>query len=317
MSIVERALKRLQQSGQTAAQAARPTTPTAPADRKARPAAPAVPPAAQSREVGSRRQFGDPAKTLHVDFDQLRRAGLMPPEHQQRELSHQYRTLKHPILRNAFGADGSPADTGRNSPRTLMVTSALPGEGKTFTAINLALSLALEKDHSVILVDGDAPKPHVSQAFGIGGEPGLLDLLGNADLQVESVVLPTDVRGLFLLPIGRRSEAATELLASARMRQVIEELGRLDVNGIVLLDSPPMLLTSEAQVLASLFGQVVLVVGAGSTPQQAVTDALGIIGEGPQVGLVLNQALHDNNVGGYYGYGYGDGFLDTTQTDKQ
>lgn len=313
MSIVERALKRLQQSSQAAAEAAaRP--PAAPVQRKAGPAAS---PPRMGRETVVQQQIGNPEKSIHIDFDQLRHAGLLPPEHQQREIAHQYRLLKRPILKYAFGADAPPAESRAASPRTLMVTSALPGEGKTFTAINLALSLALEKDHSVVLVDGDAPKPHVSQAFGIGSEPGLLDLLINPAMQVKSAVLPTDVRGLYLLPIGRRSESATELLASARMRQVIDELERLDDNLIVLLDSPPILLTSEAQVLASLFGQAVVVVRAGGTPQQAVVDALGLIGEGPHVGLVLNQALHDNNVGGYYGYGYGDGFLDSTQAEAK
>ncbi|HQW10039.1 MAG TPA: hypothetical protein PLK05_12760, partial [Steroidobacteraceae bacterium] len=197
MSIVERALKRLQQSSQAAAEAARP--PAAPVQRKAGPAAS---PPRMGRETVVQQQIGNPEKSIHIDFDQLRHAGLLPPEHQQREIAHQYRLLKRPILKYAFGADAPPAESRAASPRTLMVTSALPGEGKTFTAINLALSLALEKDHSVVLVDGDAPKPHVSQAFGIGSEPGLLDLLINPAMQVKSAVLPTDVRGLYLLPIG-------------------------------------------------------------------------------------------------------------------
>jgi exopolysaccharide/PEP-CTERM locus tyrosine autokinase len=313
MSIVERALKRLQESSQAAAKTGRP----APAATVLRKDASASSLTTGSREAAARRPIGNAEKSVHINFDQLRRIGLLPPEHQQRELAHQYRTLKRPILKYAFGADAPAADSPATSPRALMVTSALPGEGKTFTAVNLALSLALEKDHSVILIDGDAPKPHVSQAFGIGGEPGLLDLLANPGMAVDSAVLSTDVRGLYMLPIGRRSESATELLASARMRQVVDELGRLDDDCIVLLDSPPILLTSEAQVLASLFGQLLLVVRAGGTPQQAVADALGIIGEGPRVGLVLNQALHDNSIGGYYGYGYGDGFLESTQAETK
>ena len=313
MSIVERALKRLQESSQAAAKTGRP----APAATVLRKEVSTTPLTTGSREAASRRPISNAEKSVHINFDQLRRIGLLPPEHQQRELAHQYRTLKRPILKYAFGADAPAADSPATSPRALMVTSALPGEGKTFTAVNLALSLALEKDHSVILIDGDAPKPHVSQAFGIGGEPGLLDLLANPGMAVESAVLSTDVRGLYMLPIGRRSESATELLASARMRQVVDELGRLDDDCIVLLDSPPILLTSEAQVLASLFGQLLLVVRAGGTPQQAVADALGIIGEGPRVGLVLNQALHDNSIGGYYGYGYGDGFLESTQAETK
>lgn len=308
MSIVERALKRLQQSGQMPPGAKAP-------DRRSAPA-PAPSSAAREPVPARGRQLGDPAKTLHVDFDGLRRAGLLPPEHQQRELAHQYRILKRPILKCAFGADPPPPETRQGSLRALMVTSALPGEGKTFTAINLALSLALEKDRSVILIDGDAPKPHISKAFGLGGEPGLLDLLARPEMPVEPAVRPTDVPSLYLLPVGNRSDTATELLSSTRMRQVLEELQRLDENGIVLLDAPPILLTSEAQVLASLFGQLVLVVRSGTTPQQAVTDALGIIGEGPRIGLVLNQALHDD-AGGYYGYGYGDGFRESMQTEKQ
>lgn len=315
MSIVERALKRLQQSGQGPAQPPKPpAAPNAPVGRLMPSGNP--PPGARA-PAQSRRLVGNTEKTIHIDFEALRRVGLLPPDHQQRELAHQYRTLKRPILKFAFD-DEAPAEvTGMASPRTLMVTSALPGEGKTFTSINLALSLALEKDHSVILIDGDAPKPHVSQTFGVGSEPGLLDLLVHPELPVESLVLPTDVRGLYILPIGRRSESATELLASARMREVIGELERLDDHGIALFDSPPILLTSEAQVLASLFGQLVLVVRAGVTPQQAVSDALTIIGEGPRIGLVLNQALHDNNIGGYYGYGYGDGFAESIQAEKQ
>ncbi|MBV6422396.1 MAG: hypothetical protein NAOJABEB_00177 [Steroidobacteraceae bacterium] len=308
MSIVERALKRLQQSGQPPAQSREP---------RAEPMARATAPHAASREAPARKFTGDPGKTVHVDFEALRRSGLLPPEHQQRELAHQYRTLKRPILKFAFGGDPSAEESRTASPRTLMVTSALPGEGKTFTSLNLALSLALEKDHNVILVDGDAPKPHVSHVLNVGAAPGLLDLLANPEMRVESVVLPTDVRGLYVLPIGRRAESATELLASARMRQVIGELEQLDRQSLVLLDSPPILLTSEAQVLGSLFGQVVLVVRAGVTPQQAVTDALAIIGEGPRVGIVLNQALHDNSVGSYYGYGYGDNFTGAAQTEQQ
>jgi exopolysaccharide/PEP-CTERM locus tyrosine autokinase len=310
MSIVERAIKRLQDSAQGGAKG--PRAPSPPVGRVVPSvAAPGTPPG----EPRSRREIGSTEKSIHIDYDALRQRGLLPPEHQQRQIAHQYRLLKRPLLKAAFDA-AAAHDSTAASPRTIMVTSALPGEGKTFTSINLALSLALEKDHRVILIDGDAPKPHVSHTFGVASEAGLFDVLTNPGLPVESVVLPTDIRGLYIVPIGRRSDSATELLSSARMRQVVAELQALDDYGIVLFDSPPILLTSEAQVLASLFGQVVLVVRASGTPQQAVTDALAMIGEGPRVGLLLNQALHDNNVGGYYGYGYGDGFVESQQAGQ-
>jgi exopolysaccharide/PEP-CTERM locus tyrosine autokinase len=273
-------------------------------------------PAATPREPPTRKVIGNTEKSIHIDFDALRQSGLLPPEHQQRQIAHQYRTFKRPLLKAAFDDTAGAGGAAGASPRTIMVTSALPGEGKTFTSINLALSLALEKDHSVILIDGDAPKPHVSHTFGVAREPGILDVLTNPDIPVESVILPTDISGLYIVPIGHRTDTTTEHLSSARMRRVVAQLEALDDYGLVLFDSPPILLTSEAQVLASLFGQVVLVVRAGVTPQQAVTDSLAMIGEGPRVGLVLNQALHDNNVGGYYGYGYGDGFVESQQAGQ-
>lgn len=301
MSIVEKALKKLQASGGAPPVETRPggaaasAGPSGQAARHEPAAGPdgsrAVPPARSS-------------KLFHVDFDRLRHAGMIPPEHQQREISDQYRTIKRPLIRNAFDPQAQTGATGVASLRSIMVSSALPGDGKTFTSVNLALSLSLEQDHSVLLVDADIPKPHVSEALGLLNEPGLMDALVDPNLQVESLVLPTDVRGLSVLPVGHRSDTATELLASARMRQVIASLERLDPQGLVVVDSPPILLTSEARVLASLFGQVLLVVRAGVTPQQAVTDAIAVVGEGPKIGLVLNQAVHEGVGTGYYGYGY-------------
>ena len=258
-----------------------------------------------------RTSLGSPQKTVTIDFDRLRQAGLLPPEHQQRELAHQYRTLKRPLIKHAFEPQEGAAAPGTGALRSIMVSSALPGDGKTFTSVNLALSLALEKDYSVLLVDGDSAKPHLSRTFGIDREPGLLDLLEDPSLDVESVIAPTSVRGLSLLPVGRRTENATELLASARMRQVVAKLESLDPHLLVLVDSAPILLTSESRVLASLFAQVVLVVRATGTPQHAVLEAVRIVGEGPRLGLVLNQA--NNGPGDPYGY-YGE-YYPAKETD--
>jgi Mrp family chromosome partitioning ATPase len=165
----------------------------------------------------------------------------------------------------------------------------------------------MEKDFAVLLVDGDVAKPHVSEIFGAADEPGLLDLLVDPNRPIESVILSTDTPRLSLLPAGRRSELATELLASARMRQVIEMLERLDPQMLIVVDSPPLLVTSEARVLSTLFEQIVLVVLAGSTQQQAILDAIEAIGEKPGLRLVLNQATHVGPGGNYYGYGYNYG----------
>ncbi len=300
MSIVEKALQKLHAAGHAKPAAPAPRVTVSP-EAASVPAAPTSVPDVRRRV----RPTLNASKTVRIDMDKLRFERLLPPEHQHRELAHQYRTLKRPLIRNAF----DDAASTRVGARSIMVSSALPGEGKTFTSINLALSLAMERDHSVLLLDGDIPKPHVSTALGVRDEPGLLDLLADSNLPIESVVLPTDVRGLSVLPVGRnRADGATELLASARMRDIIAQLEHFDPQGLVLVDSPPILLTSEARVLAQLFGQVVVVVKAGATPQQAVTEAIGLIGEGPRLGLVLNEAAHETSIGNY-GYYYGSDSL--------
>jgi receptor protein-tyrosine kinase len=240
-----------------------------------------------------------PNKTVHVDRAGLRSSGLLPPEAQERELADQYRAIKRPLIETALNdADGVAS-------QLIMTASALPGDGKTFTCINLALSMSLEKDYTVLLVDGDVAKPHISKVFGVDKEPGLLDVLADPNLDIESVILPTDVPRLSLLPAGRHSETATELLASGRMTLVAQQLAARSNRGLVLFDTPPVLLTSEARVLAALAGQVVLVVKAGVTPQQAVKDAIETIGAAKNVRLVLNQAELSGPLGYYYGYRYG------------
>jgi protein-tyrosine kinase len=237
---------------------------------------------------------------IRVDRNALRSEGLMPPEHQERALADQYRQIKRPLIGNALGGGGiAKLPHGQ----LIMLASAVPGEGKTFTSINLALSMALEKDVSVLLVDADVAKPHISRTFGVEQEPGLLDLLREESAHVDSFVIPTDVPGLSILPAGRRSDTATELLASRRMQQVAHSLAERDPSRITLIDSPPLLLTSEARAVSQSVGQIVVVVRAGITPQQAVLDGIGYLGEGKFIGLVLNQSTVSAPGGYYYGYG--------------
>ncbi|MGQ0428421.1 MAG: AAA family ATPase [Gammaproteobacteria bacterium] len=317
MSIVERALNKLKASAPAPAARAEPP-PTIRVGRvvdveRPKPDAAALP---QPRAI-----LGNRLRTVRIDLAALRSNGFLPPEQHERELAHQFRTIKRPLIRHALPPGeplAGPVAAGR---RTIMVSSALPGEGKTFTAVNLALSLAMEKDHSILLVDGDVAKPNISQIFGAGNEPGLLELLADARRSVESVILSTDTPRLSLLPAGKPSDVATELLASARMRQVLDNLERIDPHLLIVCDSPPILLTSEARVLASLFEQVVLVVRAGATQQQAVIDAIEAIGDKPGLRLVLNQAHRAGAAGNYYGYGYVYGYAaseasNITQTGK-
>jgi protein-tyrosine kinase len=295
MSLVELTLKKMQ--------AARGGAVTRPPDLPARlgtvarnePPAPGANPSAGA----TTKHHSD--KLIRIDRQALRSAGLLPPDHQERQLSDQYRQIKRPLIAAASGRGVDKIANGQ----IIMMASAMPGEGKTFTSINLALSMSLEKDISVLLIDADVAKPHISRTFGVENEPGLLDVLHDDKLDIESLIIPTDVPNLSILPAGKASETATELLASNRMKEMVAQLARNDASRVALIDSSPLLLTSESHALSRAVGQVVLVVRAGQTPQQAVLNALDQIADGVSVGIILNQSTAAP-LGQYYGYGYGD-----------
>ena len=241
-------------------------------------------------------------KVVTVSLNALRAAGLLAAEDEERRVAAEYRQIKRPLIAAALGRRMPAVHNGR----VIMVASALPGEGKTFTSVNLALNMALEKDTTVLLVDADLPKPQISRTFGVDDEPGLLDVLLDESKDIESAVIPTNIRGLSILPAGRPTSNATELLASSRMERLVANLVNADPRRIVLFDSPPLLLTSESRVLAGVVGQIVVVVRAESTTRQAVLEAVGCLGEGKSVGLILNQS-QSAPAHVYYGYGdYGD-----------
>jgi exopolysaccharide/PEP-CTERM locus tyrosine autokinase len=250
-------------------------------------------------------------KTLSVDLNALRIAGYMPEAESDRVLANQYRQIKGRLIRNAFPrvTPSIPA-AGAVKRSIIMVTSALPGDGKTFTSINLALSMARERDVSVLLVDADVLKPHVSRIFGVDEEQGLTNALVDHSTSAESLILPTNIRGFSILPAGPLVENASELINSERMRQTLDGLCQAEPRRIVLLDSPPLLITAESRTLLGLAGQVVLVVREGVTPRQAMIDAITLFDEKQVGGIVLNDA-RVAGMQGYYGYGsygtYGDG----------
>ena len=220
------------------------------------------------------------------------------------QLTEEFRYIKRPLILNAEGKGPALIDHGN----LVMVTSSIAGEGKTFTALNLALSIASERGKTVLLVDADVAKPTISVNLGVRERPGLIELLTDESLRVQDVLLRTEISNLTILPGGGRHRHATELLASESMRRLADEISSRYSDRIVVFDSPPLLLTSEAQVLAALMGQIVLVVEESRTSHQVLQRALGRIDKNHIVGLVLNKS-HQRIGGGYYGgygyYGYG------------
>ncbi len=234
-----------------------------------------------------------PSRKVNIDFPSLERAGTLVPVRERTVASEEFRHIKRPILKTA----GSQDEQGRSS--LVMVTSALPGEGKTFFALNLAMSLAAEIDTSVLLVDVDVLRPSVLSRLGVSSEFGLLDLLSDDKLKLNDVVLSTNVPNLQLLGSGSSRSTASELLSSQRMKAL---MGNLCAPGrVVVFDGPPLLVTNEARVLAGQVGQVVFVVEAMATPQSAVARALESLQSIPNVSVVLNRSHPSTST---YGYGY-------------
>jgi Mrp family chromosome partitioning ATPase len=171
--------------------------------------------------------------------------------------------------------------------------------------VNLAFSISLERELNVLLVDADVAKPHISRAFGLEGAPGLIDLLLEEAGDVADLLVRTDLNDIQVLPAGRSHPQATELLASERMSAVVKELATRYSDRIVLLDSPPLLITSEAQALAGQVGQIALVVEAGNTSRQSLAQTLDTLARDKAINLILNKSDW-GQVGSYYGeYGYG------------
>jgi exopolysaccharide/PEP-CTERM locus tyrosine autokinase len=245
-----------------------------------------------------------PAITL--DLGHLQQVGLLPEAAEAWRTRDQYRVIKRHLLRPL--AEGEAESELARRKNLIMVTSSLPAEGKTYTAFNLGLSIARERDYSVILVDADIAKRDLSQKLGLQKFRGLVDLLRDDMLTLADVIVPTNIPGLKVIPSGPFDETASELLASLQMVKRVNELLRDFSGDVVLFDSGPLIVSNEASVLADRVGQIAMIVHAGVTLQDSVTEALSRINSEAPIGVILNgwepTAIFEQQ---YYGtqYGYG------------
>jgi exopolysaccharide/PEP-CTERM locus tyrosine autokinase len=276
------------EAAMTRARGAAPAAP-APAPRRAAPAAasPAIAPRPGARIV-------------ELDLARMQAMGLVTAAGGRTPLVEDFRIIKRPLLKRAFAATAP----GTRPGNLIMITSSLPGEGKTFCAINLAMSIAMELDHTVLLIDADVARPSVLSTLGLPAERGLMDVLLDDKLDVADVMLRTNVDTLSILPAGTSNPRATELLASQTMNTLVEEIANRYPDRIVIFDSPPLLLTSEAHVLASHMGQIVVVVEAEETTQHAVQEALAQLEGMDNVNLIYNKTREFPGTE-TYNYNYG------------
>src|SRR5882672_6166271 len=245
-------------------------------------------------EIRPTRPVRTTARSLNIDLDRLRSQSILTPDAVRTPVAEGFRRIKRRILANL-------ANSKAAAPTNLvMVSSDLPGEGKTFCATNLAISIALEMDRTVLLVDADVAKPSIPQVLGLTAEQGLMDVLRDPRIDLAHVLWSTDIGKLTLLAAGTVHQHTTELLASDAMRELLREMAERYHDRIIIFDSPPLLAASEAGVLASQMGQIVVVVEAGKTSEEALKAALGRIESSNVAGLLLNKGE-----GPGLGYHYG------------
>ncbi|MCS6778199.1 MAG: TIGR03016 family PEP-CTERM system-associated outer membrane protein [Geminicoccaceae bacterium] len=219
-----------------------------------------------------------------IDRDRLVARGFLDPSGGRTALGEELRLVKRLLVERALEPSARPRE------RVIAVTSALAGEGKTFIAVNLALSLSLEREARVVLIDADPIKAAAVETLGVPRAPGLAELLGPQPADPAELFVRTDLERLTVLAPGAPDPRFTELLSSRGMRAVLEAMLSADPSLVVVIDSPPLLASSEAQAVAHLAGQTVLVVAAETTPRQAVDRAIALIAEHTEVELLLNRA---------------------------
>lgn len=311
MSIIEKAASRIDQQRHAPAVAKTPEAAAVDAIEAAAPTAPVVlapvaptpePAAAHATaEAESRPAQKFSTRRVELDLNRMRDMGMVTAASGRTRLLEDFRVIKRPLLQRAFVERAE----GEKPGNLIMVTSSLPGEGKTYCAINLAMSIAMELDHTVLLVDADVARPSVLRSLGLPAHRGLMDILVDEKIDMADVMLRTNVDTLSILPAGTSTPRATELLASSAMSTLVDEIAHRYPDRVVIFDSPPLLLTSESRVLASHMGQIVMVVEAQTTTQHAVKEARHQLEGYQNVNLIYNKTREFPGIEETYDYHYG------------
>ena len=308
MSSIEKAIERLiakQKQGDATQLLGKVEDNDTPGDKSRKPVASLSKTAAIEEETADK---GDVAAKLsgstekricHLDFKRLDKSGFLVPETSHVRLAEEYRVIKRPILMNAFNKGAVPVDKGN----LVVVTSAVEGEGKTYTALNLAMSIGLELDCTILLVDADIIMRSLTKTLGLEGETGLVDILQDRNMDVGDAILATNIDRLKILPAGKTTKNPTELLASARMVSITEELSQRYPDRIILFDAPPVLAATETASIMHHMGQVIVVVESSRTPTDVIKSCVEHIDGDKVVGMVLNKSRSHGKTGYYGGYG--------------
>jgi protein-tyrosine kinase len=291
--LIQRAAERLRAAQRPAAADAAPPAPVAAAE-SVPPVV--VPPGADPEAAGD---DGDALRTrreVKIDRQRLAKAGITFAVTERSRIAEEFRIILRQILAKAETIETGPS-------RLIMVTSARPREGKTFTAINLALAIASQRDFRVLVMDCDVERQSLTSILGIDADTGLFDVLENESLDMRDILLRTDIPNLTVLPAGNRRPGVPELMSSRRMRDVLSEMAHRYSDRYIIVDAPPCLATSDPSILASMVGQIVFVVEANRTQEPEIDESLRLISTCPNISLILNKT--EGTSSDYFGsYGY-------------
>ncbi len=233
-----------------------------------------------------------------IELSFLEKVGLDIADLMQGSFAEDYRHIKRPLVNNAR----LPYKQGARNSNIILVTSAVPGEGKSFTAVNLAVSIAMEQDHKALLIDADFIQPTLTRAVGLEGRQGFIETLTQKDTTIADVIYKTELPDFRFIPAGAPHYRSNELVASEEMQLKLAEISKRYADRVIVLDSSPLLATSEAHVLASLVDQVVLVVEAEKTPRALVEEALAALKREDQFVALLFNKDKSTRRHRYYGY---------------
>ena len=243
----------------------------------------------------------DISRSIELDLEDLEQRHFVSLSSKRRAINEEFSVIKRKLINNAFGQLSSSL----KHPNLILVSSSRPGEGKTFTSVNLALSIALEQDKTVLLVDADVLRPQVAKTLGFESGIGLTDYLSSDDIDVQDIILSTNVERLKIIPAGRAHHLSTELLASKKMAELVDEFATRYKDRIVLFDAPPLLGVNETAVVAMMCGQALIVLEENKSKLAEIEQSIALIPPEIAVGFVINKA-HRTQVGEYgYGYYYG------------
>ncbi|MDM7859619.1 XrtA-associated tyrosine autokinase [Alteromonas sp. ASW11-36] len=300
MSTIERALSKQKKNQKVAPESSstEPVDSVEQADETATTSAPVV---KETSTPAVEQSDNSHKKELYIDVEDLEERGFVSIDASRRRINEEYRAIKRKLLKNAFG----PLAETLTNPNIIMVSSAKPGEGKTFTAINLALSIAAEKDKTVLLVDADVLRPNVSKTLKIKTDDGLMEYLLDEKEDISEVMYNTNIDKLRIIPAGKSHHLSTELLASGKMQDTIDEIANRYPDRIVIIDTPPLIGINETAILTNFAGQAVVVTVEGRSKMVDIRNAVGQLNPDMAIGFIVNKAqLSVDDEAGYYGYYY-------------